>query len=311
MILQIIRQGLQGAADSREEIRDHFESIFQSSIFEPETHDRLLFDDDSFSRSRLYFWAVDSLALFQSQVQDAAKQWDLFWKAKESDLRHLEDAKVSKFGKGIISSWKMNDEDALTIQESAQLVDVQCQRLRDLSVRFKDLHGRAIGLRDGLFNASSVIEAREATKLAENVKLLTYVTIFFLPLGFCVALWSMNDNIDTIAFAVTTTAVALGTYVLVANLNNFVGGIKIASKKLRKDVIASMEKEKSDGWKKLGKGFGTFKPDREKITPSEWWVVYYIMVKLVRTPRPNRLFRRLVNTKASSDEERQGGSPEK
>ena len=36
-----------------------------------------------------------------------------------------------------------------------------------------------------LFNASAVIESRASTRLGENVKLLTFVSIFFLPLSFC------------------------------------------------------------------------------------------------------------------------------
>lgn len=36
-----------------------------------------------------------------------------------------------------------------------------------------------------LFNASAVIESRASTRLGENVKLLAFVSIFFLPLSFC------------------------------------------------------------------------------------------------------------------------------
>ena len=36
-----------------------------------------------------------------------------------------------------------------------------------------------------LFSASAVIESRASTRLGENVKLLTYVSIFYLPLAFC------------------------------------------------------------------------------------------------------------------------------
>jgi hypothetical protein len=36
-----------------------------------------------------------------------------------------------------------------------------------------------------LFNASAVVESRLSTRLAQNVKLLTYVSIFYLPLAFC------------------------------------------------------------------------------------------------------------------------------
>jgi hypothetical protein len=35
-----------------------------------------------------------------------------------------------------------------------------------------------------LFNASGVVESRASTRLGEIVKLLTYVSIFYLPLSF-------------------------------------------------------------------------------------------------------------------------------
>src|SRR4051812_45042400 len=36
-----------------------------------------------------------------------------------------------------------------------------------------------------LFSASGVMESRASTRLNENIKLLTFVSIFFLPLSFC------------------------------------------------------------------------------------------------------------------------------
>ncbi len=39
-------------------------------------------------------------------------------------------------------------------------------------------------LRDQLFSGTSVRESREAIKQQDNIKLLTLVTIFFLPLTF-------------------------------------------------------------------------------------------------------------------------------
>lgn len=36
-----------------------------------------------------------------------------------------------------------------------------------------------------LFSASAAVETRAATQLGENVRLLAYVSIFYLPLAFC------------------------------------------------------------------------------------------------------------------------------
>jgi len=39
-------------------------------IVNPEGHDRLLFDDEKFSRSRLYFWMLSSLATFIHMMEN-------------------------------------------------------------------------------------------------------------------------------------------------------------------------------------------------------------------------------------------------
>jgi Mg2+ and Co2+ transporter CorA len=44
-----------------------------------------------------------------------------------------------------------------------------------------------------LLDQLTVIESRAATRLGENVKLLTFISIFYLPLAFCAGLWSINN----------------------------------------------------------------------------------------------------------------------
>ena len=79
-------------------------------------------------------------------------------------------------------------------------------------------------------------EARESRILAENVKLLTYVTIFYLPLAFCTvsypnplnkavlivpqSMWAINNmfGTGTRGFVIITSLIALGTYAVVFGL---------------------------------------------------------------------------------------------
>jgi hypothetical protein len=78
-------------------------------------------------------------------------------------------------------------------------------QLMEMKERFKRQKDRATTIRDGLslnicsiytslplifhdksFNASAMVESHLSTRLAQNVKLLTYVSIFYLLLGFYV-----------------------------------------------------------------------------------------------------------------------------
>lgn len=59
-----------------------------------------------------------------------------------------------------------------------------------------------------------------STKLGENIKLLTFVSIFFLPLSFCTSLWSVSDDIFPLsAFVVTMPILAICTYIISLNLD--------------------------------------------------------------------------------------------
>lgn len=75
VILDLICKALCDAADSWEEIGKLLSSMLddQATILNPQKHDRLLFDDNTFSRSRRYFWAVEYLDVFRADIRDAIR----------------------------------------------------------------------------------------------------------------------------------------------------------------------------------------------------------------------------------------------
>lgn len=81
------------------------------------------------------------------------------------------------------------------------------------------------------------------------MKLLTYVSIFYLPLGFCAALWSINKDYEVTQFAVVSALVASITYILVANLGNVVMAIKSSYKATREPILKRMESDNDTEWK--------------------------------------------------------------
>ncbi|KAJ5723904.1 hypothetical protein N7488_001939 [Penicillium malachiteum] len=109
--------------------------------------------------------------------------------------------------------------------------------------------------RDGLFNASALIESRNSNRLGQNVKLLTYVSIFYLPLAFCAALWaipniSMSDT--RTAFIVTSEVLGLVNFLVVANLNNISRNLGDTYNIWRARVVREMKDDSNERWHQNG-----------------------------------------------------------
>jgi hypothetical protein len=126
-----------------------------------------------------------------------------------------------------------------------------------------------------------MIESRAATRLGENVKLLTYVSIFYLPLAFCAGLWSINNSYSIPHFIITT-AIALTNYLLVANLEAVVTFCTSLYRSARGPVIDRMQVDSEEKWSKKGIAFSSFRPEREKVEPLEWYILWFVFVELLR-----------------------------
>ncbi|EHK97180.1 hypothetical protein M7I_7064 [Glarea lozoyensis 74030] len=116
----------------------------QDSFLREKRHDRLLFDDDSFTRSRPYFWAITSTGEFILIIDET--------------LNHYR----------TVAKWVSKDKDELRKHREAR------KKLEAVKARFERQRERATELREGLFSASSVVESRISTRLGQNVRLLTY-----------------------------------------------------------------------------------------------------------------------------------------
>jgi len=239
----------------------------RDTLSDPDMHDGLLFDDDTFSRSRKYFWAINYLAEIDISIAENITQLEL-WVSRSR-----------KFGPDTTKYLA----DAVESRQAVRPISESLGLLLDMRARLKAQREEAIALRDGLFSASGVMESRASTRLGENVKLLTFVSIFFLPLSFCMSLWSINDQIFSLrSLAIVATIVGLGTYVVVFNLNNMVNFVGRIYGRHKKQLISLMIDDKDSGWKELGRRFATFQPKQEKIKPTEWMIVLFILHRLRR-----------------------------
>jgi hypothetical protein len=117
------------------------------------------------------------------------------------------------------------------------------------------------------------------------VRLLTYVSIFYLPLAFCAGLWSLDESYDTSAFAITSVAVAVGTYMFVGNLENIVRGVKSFYRSVKQPIVGRMAQDPEQKWAERGEGFRSFQPDRKIVKPSEWFVILFWGLEILRSLR--------------------------
>jgi hypothetical protein len=68
--------------------KTHFDNLLDEgdTLFHPELHDRLLWEDDTFSRVRKYAWAIDCLTEFERSIKDNIHQWKGYRSARFDHL---------------------------------------------------------------------------------------------------------------------------------------------------------------------------------------------------------------------------------
>ncbi|OAL49337.1 hypothetical protein IQ07DRAFT_644514 [Pyrenochaeta sp. DS3sAY3a] len=290
-LLDLIARGLENATDDWNPIVDHISSLLNYPILDPASHDELLYDDDAFTRSRMYFWAVNSLEVFIDQIKSAVEEWDHFWEASEKKIRAHASASRAREEKILRDSGcpqhfidrRLKKAPEALVTEAFGRVQFQARRLEDLHIQFEALHKRASTLREGLFNASGVIESRASTRLGENVKLLTYVSIFFLPLAFCVGLWSTNESYPRAPLIITTATVGVVTYLIVANLNGISNILALIYGLVQKRIVKLMKDDEDKEWSKIGGKFSSFRPEHRVNEVSEWYIAYFLLAYIART----------------------------
>jgi Mg2+ and Co2+ transporter CorA len=90
-------------------------------------------------------------------------------------------------------------------------IEESCGTPEEIKRQIDDTVETVKARRDGLFNASALSETRNSNHLGQNVKLLTYVSIFYLPLAFCAAVWAIpNIDMSGTKTAFSVTALVLG-----------------------------------------------------------------------------------------------------
>lgn len=149
-------------------------------MFSPRLRDKLLFEDSHFTYSRRYFWAYNTLGVINEGIKSMRAAYlsaftKDFWAGRHPTL------------------WPHPSPDSPDGRDYAARMDALRQELESAVAELQVTHDKNEGtrteirsLREQLFSGSSVKESRRGVEQGDNIKILTSVSMIFLPLTFVV-----------------------------------------------------------------------------------------------------------------------------
>ncbi|KAK0106339.1 hypothetical protein ONS96_003977 [Cadophora gregata f. sp. sojae] len=195
-------------------------------MFNGDLRDKLLFEDAEFTYSRRYFWAFQTLGLMNDSIKAIIHAYeetftDDVWQGKHKSM------------------WPMIDQDShrniYYLKKMANLkpeFEREIKNMLNLYEENDDRRKEIRTLRDQLFSGTSVLESRKSVELSgvtilqgHNIKLLTLVSIFFLPLTFVTSVFGMSNmpSEGFKDFTITMVAVCVPFFLLIGSLNTTSG----------------------------------------------------------------------------------------
>ncbi|KAL8768565.1 MAG: hypothetical protein Q9209_005250 [Squamulea sp. 1 TL-2023] len=196
-------------------------------MFNEAARDRLLFEDEDFTFSRRYFWAHQSLVIMNEDIQEMLLSYrkvftESVWNGSSRIVWPGDESVSSRY-----ANWRKR------MKKIREDIEGELRGLEHIAAMNSEKMKEIKGLRDNLFSGTSVLESRRSVDQAmitvqqgHNIKLLTLVTIFFLPLTFVTSVFGMT-NMDPdegfLHFGIVTAVVCVPTYFLIGSLNTTSG----------------------------------------------------------------------------------------
>lgn len=147
-------------------------------MFDRRLRDKLLFEDKHFTYIRRYFWAYNTLAVINTGIKAMINAYVEtfnadFWAGTHPLLWPQTNAESAE---GVAYREKL----ALLRRELGKVV----AELEDVLNRNVRTRKEIENLRDQLFSGSSIKESRRAIDQGDNIRILTMISMIFLPLTF-------------------------------------------------------------------------------------------------------------------------------
>lgn len=147
-------------------------------MFDPKLRDKLLFEDRHFTFIRRYFWSYNTLAVINTGIKSMIGAYydtftESFWAGSHPILwPHGEPESPD----GVVYRQHM----AAVRREFDKVI----QELTEVLKRNERTRKEIENLRDQLFSGSSIKESRRAIEQGDNIRILTMISMIFLPLTF-------------------------------------------------------------------------------------------------------------------------------
>ena len=147
-------------------------------MFDVRLRDKLLFEDKNFTYSRRYFWAYNTLGVINDGIKAAIAAYtgtftSDFWAGRHQTLWPLRDPDSAGAAGYLSKMAALRHELERTIEDLGRIVESNERTRKEVA-----------NLREQLFSGSSVRESRRAVEQGDNIKILTLVSMIFLPLTF-------------------------------------------------------------------------------------------------------------------------------
>lgn len=148
-------------------------------MFDRRLRDKLLFEDKHFTYIRRYFWAYNTLAVINAGIKAMVSSYvdtftDEFWAGTHPLIWPV----PSTMAPDAAAAYR--DKMAVLRRELDKVVS----ELGEVLKRNERTRQEIENLRDQLFSGSSIKESRRAVDQGDNIRILTMISMIFLPLTF-------------------------------------------------------------------------------------------------------------------------------
>lgn len=195
-------------------------------MFNGDMRDKLLFEDAEFTYSRRYFWAFQTLGSMNQSIKSMVDSYEDTFTQEVWDGRHK-------------TLWPLSEDNARNTYWKKRMsslrkdFEFEVKALKVLIEENDDRRKEIRNLRDNLFSGTSVLESRKSVEQTEitvqqghNIKLLTLVNMFFLPLTFVTSVFGMTNmdpNASFWRFGVVMATVCVPFFLLIGSMNTSAG----------------------------------------------------------------------------------------